>query len=379
MSEEAKAAPVPAAESGTESQKSGNISVEGLTAMLLRESAKAPAPVPAEAQATAPETQGEAPAEPEVQPEAQAKPEAEAKEVAPEGEAPKEVAPDAEAEGDDLSQEHDGFDDDTKARVSKIVSKRLAREKAKAAEKLTALEAQVAQAAAEAAAAKARADELVKTLEAARPMPVYDAGPNDPLAKAEDLSALQAEYNKAKTALRDAEELLDQGVPEEGIAIGQQTFTESDLKAIRRNAKRLLEDQIPAKAQFIQAKQGWTQKASAEFTYLGDKNSQDYVKHMAAYQSLPMLRGLPNADYIIGAVLAYEKSKEQKSATKPVAVPAKKAPASQVASSAAPVVRTREANDTKSNRDVDQKKQAILKKGNLTAKDAAAYFALQKS
>jgi len=379
MSEEAKAAPVPVAESGTEAPKSGNISVEGLKAMLLRESAKAPAPVPAEAQATAPETQGEAPAAPEATPEAVAKPEAEAKEVAPEGETPKEVAPEPDAEGDDLSQEHDGFDDDTKARVSKIVSKRLAKEKAKAAEKLTALEAQVAQASAEAVAAKARADELVKALETARPVPTYEAGPDDPLAKAEDLPALQAEYNKAKSALRDAEELLDQGVPEEGISIGQQTFSESDLKAIRRNAKRLLEDKIPAKAQFLQAKQGWGQKAQSEFAYLSDRNTPEYVKHMAAYQSLPMLRGLPNADYIIGAVLAYEKGKEQKAAAKPAAAAPKKAPAAQVASSASPSVRTREPNDTKSNREVESKKQAILKKGNLTAKDAAAFFALSKS
>ena len=373
MSEETKAAPVSVAESGTEAKSSGNISVEGLTAMLKRETAPAPASIPAVADsAPVPETPAEAPAPVEAAPEAEAKPEVEAKEVAPETEA----APEAEAEGDDvLSQEH-GFDDETKARVSKIVSKRLAKEKAKAAEKLKAAEALVANAQSELATARARADELVRTIETSRPVPTYNEGPDDPLAKADSLPALQAEYNKAKSALRDAEDLLDRGVPEEGVTIGNQTFTETDLKAIRRNAKRLIEDQIPAKGNFLQARQAWGQKTAVEFAYLTDKNNPEYVRHMAAYQSLPMLKNLPNADYLIGAVLAYEKSKAKPAeAAKPVLKA--KAPASQVAASAAPAGRTREANDTGRTREVASQKAAILKKGNLTAKDAAAFFALR--
>ncbi len=368
-----KATPAPVAESGA-GKSSGNISVEGLTAMLRQ----APAKEPAEAAvAPVPETPAEAEKAPaEAIPEAEAKTEVEVKEAAPEAETPVEAAPEAETE-DVLSHEDSGFDDETKARISKIVSKRLAKEKAKAAEKLTALEAQYAQAQAEAAAAKAKADELLQAVQSSQPVPTYEAGPDDPLGKVSTLPELQTAYNKAKTALRDAEELLDNGVPEEGIAIGNQTFTESDLKAIKRNAKRLLEDQIPAKAQYLQAKQAWSQTVAKEFAYLNDKNSAEYVRHQAAYNTMPGLRNYPNSDYIIGAVLAYEASKAKKAEPAKVAPAVKpKPPASPVAASAAPSGRTRETGDVGTRREVEAKKTAMLKKGNLTAKDAEAFFAL---
>ena len=339
--------------------------------MLQRET---PAPAPeTQAEATPKETPAPAtpeaePAAPEAQPEAEAKPAEEA--PAPEAETPPE-AQDAPEDGD-LSQEESGLDDETKARLSKAIKKRIGKEKARQAE----LETKLAAAEKAAAEAAARAAEIAQALEAAKPMPVYAESANDPLAKAQDLNALQAEYHKAKTALRDAEALLDQGVPEEGIRIGNDVYTEQDLKAIKRNAKVMLEDSIPAKAQFLQAKQAFTQRAAQEFAYLQDKNSPDYIRHQAAFQALPVLRALPNADYIIGAVLAYEKSKA-KSPAAAAAVPAKpKTSVSQVAASAAPAARARENGDGVARRKVESERQALLKKGNLTARETAAYFAL---
>lgn len=346
---------------------------------MLARSESAAQPKPAEAAvAPVPAAPAEAEAQAEAQPEGEAKPQVEPESPVEAAETPAEAVPEGEAEGDDLSQDDGRFTPEQKAEISKIVSKRVSKLKGKEAEKLSALEAKVSQAETELAAAKARADAYVQAVEAAKPLPTYTDNPNDPLAKVATMQDLQAEYTKANSALLDAEELLDRGVPEEGITIGNQTFTESDLKAIRRNAKRLISEQIPQRSQFLQASGQWKQKAATEFAYLQDKNNPDYVRHMAAYQTLPVLRSLPNSDYIIGAVMAYEKSKEKAAAAAKPAPVKPKAPASQAASSAAPSARTREPSDVVRTRASDAEAKAIMEKGNLTTKDLTKFFTLKR-
>lgn len=108
------------------------------------------------------------------------------------------------------------------------------------------------------------------------------------------------------------------------VLIGNQAYTEADLRASRRQAKATLERHIPERAAFLQQRQNARQQAYQKFPFLTDKTSPDYQMAQAAWRENTWLHGLLNADEIIATQIEGRKAiAAREAAAKAPAAPAK--------------------------------------------------------
>ena len=134
---------------------------------------------------------------------------------------------------------------------------------------------------------------------------------NVPLAQIDDFQSLSSLQQQAKEAKRFAQDQLDRD-DFEPIQIGDTVLGRSELKAILRNAEKTLDDDIPARSQFLTQKQQSQQVAHQMFPYLKDKNAPEYVLAQQALSQMPWMKNLPNADWIIGVQIEGLRSLEAK-------------------------------------------------------------------
>ena len=200
---------------------------------------------------------------------------------------------------------------------------------------------------------------------------------NVPLAQIDDFQSLSSLQQQAKEAKRFAQDQLDRD-DFEPIQIGDTVLGRSELKAILRNAEKTLDDDIPARSQFLTQKQQSQQVAHQMFPYLKDKNAPEYVLAQQALSQMPWMKNLPNADWIIGVQIEGLRSLEakQKSAKtdgKPKTAMSNRPPSSQsVVSSNGGDVRMPSA--AKSANQLEALRSQLSKKGGITAHEAAAFL-----
>lgn len=126
---------------------------------------------------------------------------------------------------------------------------------------------------------------------------------NMPLADVPDQAGLAEVQRVARENQRVAEELLDRDDIAQGVKLGDQTYTKADLKAIVRQSRIVLEDQVPARQQFLTAQEQGRKQAQEQFPYLKDRTSPQYLEHQAALRANPWLLAQPNADWIAAVQL----------------------------------------------------------------------------
>ena len=200
---------------------------------------------------------------------------------------------------------------------------------------------------------------------------------NVPLSQIDDFQSLSSLQQQAKEAKRFAQDQLDRD-DFEPIQIGDTVLGRSELKAILRNAEKTLDDDIPARSQFLTQKQQSQQVAHQMFPYLKDKNAPEYVLAQQALSQMPWMKNLPNADWIIGVQIEGLRSLEakQKSAKtdgKPKTAMSNRPPSSQsVVSSNGGDVRMPSA--AKSANQIEALRSQLSKKGGITAHEAAAFL-----
>lgn len=200
---------------------------------------------------------------------------------------------------------------------------------------------------------------------------------NVPLSQIDDFQSLSSLQQQAKEAKRFAQDQLDRD-DFEPIQIGDTVLGRSELKAILRNAEKTLDDDIPARSQFLTQKQQSQQVAHQMFPYLKDKNAPEYVLAQQALSQMPWMKNLPNADWIIGVQIEGLRSLEakQKSAKtdgKPKTAMSNRPPSSQsVVSSNGGDVRMPSA--AKSANQLEALRSQLSKKGGITAHEAAAFL-----
>lgn len=200
---------------------------------------------------------------------------------------------------------------------------------------------------------------------------------NVPLAQIDDFQSLSSLQQQAKEAKRFAQDQLDRD-DFEPIQIGDTVLGRSELKAILRNAEKTLDDDIPARSQFLTQKQQSQQVAHQMFPYLKDKNAPEYVLAQQALSQMPWMKNLPNADWIIGVQIEGLRSLEakQKSAKtdgKPKTAMSNRPPSSQtVVSSNGGDVRM--PSSAKSANQLEALRSQLSKKGGITANEAAAFL-----
>lgn len=200
---------------------------------------------------------------------------------------------------------------------------------------------------------------------------------NVPLPQIDDFQALASLQQQAKEAKRFAQDQLDRD-DFEPIQVGDTVLGRSELKAILRNAEKTLDDDIPARTQFLTQKQQSQQVAHQMFPYLKDKSSPEYVLSQQALSQMPWMKNLPNADWIIGVQIEGlrsldAKQKASKTDNKPKTAMSNRPPSSQsVVSSNGGDVRMPSA--AKSANQIEAMRSQLSKKGGVTANEAAAFL-----
>ena len=200
---------------------------------------------------------------------------------------------------------------------------------------------------------------------------------NVPLSQIDDFQSLSSLQQQAKEAKRFAQDQLDRD-DFEPIQIGDTVLGRSELKAILRNAEKTLDDDIPARSQFLTQKQQSQQVAHQMFPYLKDKNAPEYVLAQQALSQMPWMKNLPNADWIIGVQIEglrslEAKQKAAKTDGKPKTAMSNRPPSSQsVVSSNGGDVRMPSA--AKSANQIEALRSQLSKKGGVTANEAAAFL-----
>lgn len=257
-------------------------------------------------------------------------------------------------------------------------------------------------------ATKARLAELEAKLNAAPPEPAVPAPVvvlgGQPLTEHNDFASLQKLHQSAKEAVRFVEETLDNpkawktqtvADPDTGeettvkfTTIGKENYTEADLKASARRAKVTLEDQIPARAQFLTARAQAQELAFKEFPFLKDKNSPEYQMVQAARRDPgnAAIMAQPNADWIIGVQIEGMKAIEARKAA--AAAKAAPAPKPKVAapkpSNDQTVVSTstaavRQPIGSSERQALEAERMRLSKKGGITSEDAVKFLTQSES
>lgn len=275
---------------------------------------------------------------------------------------PSQEAETPEGEADVPSQD---ITPELQKKIDKRIGKEVAKRKALES-RLAQLEAQIGQ------QTSSQSAEQPAQKAAPAQMPV-----NVPLAQIDDFQSLSSLQQQAKEAKRFAQDQLDRD-DFEPIQIGDTVLGRSELKAILRNAEKTLDDDIPARSQFLTQKQQSQQVAHQMFPYLKDKNAPEYVLAQQALSQMPWMKNLPNADWIIGVQIEGLRSLEakQKSAKtdgKPKTAMSNRPPSSQsVVSSNGGDVRMPSA--AKSANQLEAMRSQLSKKGGITANEAAAFL-----
>lgn len=219
---------------------------------------------------------------------------------------------DTETESSDvLSPETHGLD----PKLQEILDKRIGKEvskRYKLNERIAELEAKLSQQPAE--------------VEREVPVPVPV---NVPLAEITSIEQLNAYKDSLTNDIIEAEGLMWQEFPPEGLATKWGQVTKPQLAAMLIEAKKTERSAIPAREKFLTTKTQTTKTASEEFPFLKDPSHPGYQLAKAA-RSDPAnapLRSYPNSEYLIGLLvegqlaLQARKSAKEKPEGKPPAKP----------------------------------------------------------
>jgi hypothetical protein len=206
-----------------------------------------------------------------------------------------------------------------------------------------------------------------------------------PLAEVPDLQGLVNLQATTKETMRWAEAQLDRDdFPAEGVRVGNASYGKADLKAVARNARIMLEDQIPQRAQFFQARQIASQQALEQFPWMKDRNSREFVEMQSLARQFPFVENLPHRDLVLGVqieglkALAERKAKSASPAPAAAAAPRAKAPGDQAAipATSGPSRTSEGAGRTQA---LHAEMGRLRKKGNVTGRDVTQFLAQKES
>jgi hypothetical protein len=143
-----------------------------------------------------------------------------------------------------------------------------------------------------------------------------------------DAQALTKEVEQMTTLIEWAEEGMDNEVQYDDngnefvLQDGDKTYTKTDLRRIRTNAKKILRKDAPARQKWIKERSDADQQAVQTFKFLGEPESDDYklfmqVKSAPLYK--PMVEYLPNSNFALGLMVEGMRAVQarQENASKP--------------------------------------------------------------
>lgn len=362
MDENTTEAASPASNTG-DGEKSGNVSLGQAAAILFANEQKAQKPAPA---STAEDNATPEPVSDETtqQSAETAETVTESSESEPALEPASEPEPETEEEKEDVLSKKTSSDKETRIRekVQKRVDEEVAKRKA-LEERIANLESSLKKA----------------ETEKANPPPPMPKG-TMPLAEHTTLDSLRQYHEQAKQAARWAKDQLARDDIGEGVQVGDKVLDRNQIREVLRKAEIAIEDQIPARTNFLVAKEQASKQAVEMFPFLKDSNSEDYHAAVQAYRLNPWLQDLPNADFIVGvqveglkALRARQEaaSKPKVEKPKPKSIPTAKPSGDQTAVSSGTST-PRVPSTTAAKSALDAQREKLRSKGAVTASEAAA-------
>ena len=199
---------------------------------------------------------------------------------------------------------------------------------------------------------------------------------NDPVAlqKLEGDTRAAIDYLE-EALLDDPNAVTDDG--ESAYKIQGEFYTPKDLRRMLLNARKRLDREIPTKKQFIQQRANIEAQARETFTWMADRNSQEYQTYkgiLSGVQGLESYVGAPAlaAAAVEGMRVAYERrtgvaKKTVKRETPPPVSTAESAPRVRVKDPAAERRRVAQASESK-----------LTSKGSLSGADLQRVFELRQ-
>ena len=188
----------------------------------------------------------------------------------------------------------------------------------------------------------------------------------------EDLGKLQKEAQAAK-------KFALQNIGKDYVEVDGKEYSDDDIRNILSQADEYLTEKIPARANYLQQKAQWAQDTAQSFPWLNVNDDSDYAEQSRAlFQSIRgqgqyarVLDNLPNGDFVAGVLVkgiqALQAEKAAKTAPKKKAVAKPKTPPPTDGGNASPPVENASTRKQK-------QKEAIKRKGPLSANDLAAYL-----
>ena len=157
------------------------------------------------------------------------------------------------------------------------------------------------------------------------------------------------------------------------------TYSKSDLKRIRNNARKIIRKDAPARQAWIKERTSSDQQAIQTFEFLGEPESEDYamfmqVKNSALYK--PLVDHLPNSNFALGLMVKGLRSvqAEQAAAGKPKKTKKPTAPAA--TTEAAPARASGPKGETKARKSLEAAHARFQKSGNMA--DYTDYLKLKR-
>ena len=127
-----------------------------------------------------------------------------------------------------------------------------------------------------------------------------------------DVNALNKEVENLNTLIEWADEGMENEVEYDDagnefvVKDGEKTYTKSDLRRIKANAKKILRKDAPARQAWIKERQQSDQQAVQTFEFLSNGESDDYKMFMQVKQSplyKPLVDHLPNSNFALGLMV----------------------------------------------------------------------------
>jgi hypothetical protein len=157
------------------------------------------------------------------------------------------------------------------------------------------------------------------------------------------------------------------------------TYSKSDLKRIRNNARKIIRKDAPARQAWIKERTSSDQQAIQTCEFLGDPSSDDYamfmqVKNSALYK--PLVDHLPNSNFAVGLMVKGLRAvqAEQAAAGKPKKTKKPTAPAA--ITEAAPARASGPKGETKARKSLEAAHARFQKSGNMA--DYTDYLKLKR-
>ena len=190
----------------------------------------------------------------------------------------------AEDGTDVLSQDEDSENTDEPVQETVGVQKRI--------DKLTALrktaEEKVAALQSEVDDYKARLGDAEKAVLAPK------ATTENPFGDLDTIEKIKAEYEEARQLRYKCEE------NPEGFEVGETFFNSTQVKAMKVNAMKAMEQQLPKQLEFVKARELWRPKAMEIYPWLKNKETSEYKLAQQVLNNFPQFRNFPDYELFVG-------------------------------------------------------------------------------